>query len=82
MGDDVADDDVGEGVKVGMRSAVRSAEEKESVSRGAVAPSSGRSVELLFVDLANQLFVAAIACRTAWRPLSSMLVAADTDSPG
>jgi hypothetical protein len=80
----VAGDDVGEGVKVGLRSVApsvaRSADENENVSRGTAPPSSGRSVDALFVDRANQLFVAAIACRTAWRPLSSMLVAGDADS--
>lgn len=73
-------DDVGEGVKVGLRSVARSPDEKESVSRWTAPPSSGRSVVPLFADRANQLFVAAIACRTAWRPLSSMLVAGDAES--
>ena len=43
---------------------------------GAGAASSSESSESLFPErVLNKLFVAAIACRTAWRPLSSTLLA-------
>lgn len=55
---------------------LRLAGEKGGLSPAPVpaAPSvSGRAEVSLFTDRANQLLVAAIACLTAWRPLSSTL---------
>jgi hypothetical protein len=79
-GEDAVDD---EGVKDGLRSGAG----KDGLSFAAVpvpspSPSLGRSAESVFVDRANQLFVAAIACRTAWRPLSSTLVPDPEGSAG
>ena len=45
---------------------------REDVSPKPPAPPSGRSGESVLAARANQLFVAAIACRTACRPVSSI----------
>lgn len=60
------DDGVNEG------EGVRLAGEKGGLSPVPVPVSGGAEVSL-FTDRANQLLVAAIACLTAWRPLSSTL---------
>jgi hypothetical protein len=43
-----------------------------------VVPAWPESAASLFADGLNQLVVAAMACLTAWRPLSSTPLAADT----
>lgn len=81
------DDDAGldgpEGVKDGLRSA-----EENAAGRGLVplallpvAPDPLPSADSDLPALANQLFVAAIACRTAWRPLSSTPFPDEAESP-
>lgn len=71
-----------------MKDGLRSAEEN-AAGRGLVplellpvAPDPVRSADSDLPARANQLFVAAIACRTAWRPLSSTPFPDDAESPG
>jgi hypothetical protein len=62
---------VDDGVKDGLRSPAIPGEPEESAEPDGLGDAAESDGPVFVEREANQLFVAAIACLTAWRPLSS-----------